>query len=183
MLFLGEAGALISAAGPTRDLILHWNGKAWSVVSGAHAEADTALTGVAATSAGNAWTVGCPCAGGPQGVVSARWNGKSWSNVPVPVPSAFGDSGEIAAVGGLAWAAGQYCKARCAGDSAVIAPLLMRWTGKKWQVTANPLPQKADVGVEGLAVTSASNAWAVGSIEEAPNNKTFILHWNGKTWS
>ena len=59
----------------------------------------------------------------------------------------------------------------------------MRWTGKKWQVTANPLPQQADVGVEGLAVTSATNAWAVGTIEEAPNNKTFILHWNGKTWS
>ena len=115
--------------------------------------------------------------------MTSRWNGKSWSNVPVPVPSPFGAGGEIAAAGGLAWASGQYCKARCAGDSAVIAPLLMRWTGKKWQVTANPLPQQADVGVGGLAVTSATNAWAVGTIEEAPDNKTYILHWNGKSWS
>ncbi len=60
-------GALVSLGGPSGDLILRWNGKGWSRVAGAPAEADSVLTGVAATSAGNAWIVGGKGEGGPQG--------------------------------------------------------------------------------------------------------------------
>jgi len=34
--------------------------------------------------------------------------------------------------------------------------------------------------LRGVAATSASNAWAVGSTD---SGKTLILHWNGTTWS
>jgi hypothetical protein len=37
--------------------------------------------------------------------------------------------------------------------------------------------------LNGVAVTSASNAWAVGYSGTWPNPKTLIVHWNGKAWT
>src|SRR4029077_20648048 len=34
-----------------------------------------------------------------------------------------------------------------------------------------------------VAVTSAGNAWAVGSTFDGASDRTLILHWNGRTWA
>jgi hypothetical protein len=47
------------------------------------------------------------------------------------------------------------------------------WTGSQWKLTSLPA---RNITVVGLAVTSATNAWAVGYTSPG---KTVILHWNG----
>ena len=54
-----------------------------------------------------------------------------------------------------------------------------------------PIPSAGAYGdLSGVVVTSASNAWAVGStysqrnqsLPDRTNYKTVILHWNGTKW-
>ena len=71
-------GYTSSPAGRDAPLILHWTGTAWEQVHSpdptpGHGEN---LTGVAATSARNAWVVGY--AGGGGQALIAHWNGVSW---------------------------------------------------------------------------------------------------------
>jgi hypothetical protein len=56
--------------------------------------------------------------------------------------------------------------------------MLLRWNGRTWTRTAAPLTS-ADF-LSGVAVISASDAWAVGSTHAGHG---IILHWNGSTWS
>jgi hypothetical protein len=125
---------------------------------------------VAATSPGNAWLIGCPCQGGPAGAVIGRWNGRTWKTVPTPVatPPSGGTGAAIAAAGNVVWAAGVYSFAN--------VPMLLRWTGRAWKLTSVPVK---NFFVAGVAVTSAANAWAVGT---TTSQRTVILHWNGSSW-
>jgi hypothetical protein len=120
------------------------------------------LTGVAATSAGNAWAVGY--AGKSSLIV--RWNGRAWARQSSPA----GTLSAVAASSATnAWAVGS----TGAADSA----LTLHWNGKSWQSV--PVPGAAGDSLAAVATTSASNAWAVGSV----GTDTLILHWNGKKWS
>jgi hypothetical protein len=168
-------------AGPQRGLILRWNGKTWRVTSSkAAASLTSQLTGVAATSARNAWAIGCPCAGGPDGVVIVHWNGSSWSRAAIPVPfPEFGSAGlaVAAASARAAWATGETCGPACQHGTAKPASLILRWNGTAWRQAPHPEPGASLIGV---AAASASSAWVVGS---TPTGKTLILHWNGRTWT
>jgi hypothetical protein len=37
--------------------------------------------------------------------------------------------------------------------------------------------------MEGVAVTSASNAWAVGAVLTSDGPQPILLHWNGSGWA
>jgi hypothetical protein len=57
--------------------------------------------------------------------------------------------------------------------------LIERWNGKAWKVQLSPNPRGARGNqLAGVAATSSTNAWAVGS---GPGG-TLIEHWNGKAW-
>jgi len=172
------AGAFNSQfAGPGTGFTLHWNGKSWRRVASAPAGHGDPVQ-VAATAARLAWLIGCPCQGGPAGAVTGFWNGRAWKTVPTPVakPESAGDGSAVAASGHLAWAAGEYCR-KCVSGTPGNLPFILRWTGRGWKLTT--LPAK-DIIISGLAVTSAKNAWAVGST--SATGKTVILHWNGRAW-
>lgn len=163
------AGAIIAhAAGAQGGLIMHWNGKAWKEM----AEPRAPETSVAAVSPANVWTAGCLCAGNPGPLQTSHWNGKTFTHPrnPFKNPRFGGSSGVIAAAGNIAWTAGLRC------GSGGCTPFLMRWTGKSWQLTSF---DSKGARFSGMAVTSAGNAWAVGSTAAG---KTLLLHWNGKTW-
>jgi hypothetical protein len=51
-------------------------------------------------------------------------------------------------------------------------------------VASTPAASFIETGqLNGVAVTSASNAWAVGYSGPWSNPKTLIVHWNGKAWT
>ena len=149
-------------------LILHWNGTAWKRVPSPNPPAAHLglLTGVIATSAGNAWAVGYwqPSAGnGLLRTLILHWNGTAWKRVPSPNPPGNDSLGGVAATSARnAWAVG----------SRDNNTLILHWNGTAWKWVRRPSPPRALLSV---AATSTRNAWAVGS--------RIIMDWNGGAWT
>ncbi|TCC39726.1 hypothetical protein [Kribbella sindirgiensis] len=89
-------------------------------------------------------------------------------------PATFND---VATGAGGTWAVG--------GDQvdgfADQRPLAMRWDGKTWKAT--PQPVKTNASLESVAVGTAKNVWAVGEDRTNPDQpKPLALHYNGTKW-
>jgi hypothetical protein len=157
------------------SLILRWDGRSWRRVpspSVSFGEFGNALQGVAATSAANAWAVGCtdgcPVGGTP---LIERWSGTSWKQVAAPTtPYALYDLTAVAARSATsAWAVGG------GGPVTSEAAAAAHWNGRRWTLSH----ARSGAVLTGVAAISATNAWAVGG---TASGRTLILHWNGTTW-
>lgn len=169
-------------SGPVRGLLLHWSGRKWTRESAGSLTGSTSSLGsLAATSASNVWTLGCACEGGPAGGIIGHWNGRRWTRQATPsTVRRFGTglAGITASSRRSAWTVGIYCKRGCASQRPFYAPLIVRWNGSSWKVSASPGSRNSSL--TGVAATSADNAWAVG---DSPTTGTvIILHWNGHAW-
>ena len=169
-------GEVVTSTFSMASVILHWNGKTWKRVpspSPSYGKYGNALAGVAATSAGNAWAVGCtdgcPVGGTPQ---IERWHGTSWKQVAAPTtPYALYNLAAVAASSATsAWAVGG------GGPVTSEAAATAHWNGHRWTLSH----ARSGAGLTGVAAISARNAWAVGG---TASGHTLILHWNGTTWS
>jgi hypothetical protein len=177
-------------------LILHWNGTAWKrVPSPSPGNLGDYLYGVTATSATNAWAVGYADSTGPTiATLILHWNGTTWTRVPSPSPAASPELyGVTATSASNAWAVG-YKNVETVLDGISYSTqetLILHWNGKAWETASSPNPRTSyglwDDQLNGVAATSASDAWAVGT-EEIPGvsptsgSYTMILHWNGTAW-
>ena len=177
-----------SDAPPGKTEILHWNGTAWKPVPSPALKGGGALFGVAATSARNAWAVGCAgnCFQGFGGIKTLilHWNGTAWTRVPSPSPGMGSALSSVTAVSaGSAWAVG--CTAFCFLHSASPQTVILRWNGTAWARVPSPAPARVGA-LNGVAATSASNAWAVGCTGHCfgpmATTATMIVHWNGTAW-
>jgi hypothetical protein len=97
-------GSFATSTGAIQPLILHWNGTKWTQVATPH-PGTSSLTGVAATSAGNAWAVGTV---GDTQTLILRWNGRAWSRAASANPGTTfnGLLGVAASSASSAWAVG-----------------------------------------------------------------------------
>jgi hypothetical protein len=126
------------------------------------------LTGVAGTSADNAWAVGSTSTGKS---LIAHWNGKAWKQVPSPSPGTHTYLASVAATSaGNAWAVG--CTTQVVELQDCTGSLILHWNGTEWKRV--PAPDSPGSSLTSVAATSATNAWAVGG--------SLILHWNGTVW-
>jgi hypothetical protein len=174
-----------------RSLIEHWNGKAWKVVPSPNIERFTDLNAVTATSSANAWAVGSPLVGGRALIV--HWNGKAWKVVPSPSPPRCNLqtlNGVAATSSTNAWAVGACDHYSVAEQSDDVRTLVEHWNGRAWKVVPGPSPvctvPVPSSGLNGVAATSSTNAWAVGLCDNWAGayvtSQTVIEHWNGKAW-
>jgi hypothetical protein len=174
---VGETGA--------GSLILHWNGTSWSKVTTANYED---LYGVGGVSANNAWTVSQWY---KKSIHSFRtlivhWNGTSWSKVATPSVTAaqYNVLTAVSAVSATnAWAVGAYGLAGNCYDFTDCHTLTLHWNGRTWSKVASPNPPSSNSQLYAVAVTSGSNAWAVGGYCNTTTCATLMLHWNGTSWS
>ena len=147
-------------------LIVHWNGADWQrVPSPSPSSQGNVLTGVAATSASDAWAVGYA---GSSSIGSTtlieHWDGKKWKHVPSPAPQPGcggcqfpGDSlaGVAAISASSAWAVG----------GTGHGTLIERWDGVKWRWMRGPSAALPGGSLSSVAAVSATDAWAVGTAE------------------
>ncbi len=127
---------------------------------------------MAATSATNAWAVGCtdgcPVGGTP---LIERWNGTSWTQVAAPTtPYSLYNLWGVAASAAGAWAVG------ASGPITAEGAATAQWNGRSWTLNRG----LSGAVLSGVTAISATSAWAVGS---TASGKTLILHWNGQMWS
>jgi hypothetical protein len=173
-----------AVGGDPRIVILHWNGTAWTRAPSPNLAGH--LSSVAATSADDAWAAGYTSSpAGRDAALILHWNGTTWKQVPSPNPSAGTVLDSMAAISaGDAWAVGYTgmgtltCR-RC-------ATLILHWNGTTWKRVPSPNPS-AGSQLDGVAATSAGNAWAVGytgmGTLTCRRCTTLILHWTGKAWT
>ncbi|MGN6167796.1 MAG: hypothetical protein ACTHQQ_06445 [Solirubrobacteraceae bacterium] len=168
-----------------QTLVEHWNGKAWKVVPSPNpggSGKDNVLSGVAATSATDVWAVGDE--GSAARTLVEHWDGKAWKVVPSPNPGGSGNDNLLLGVAATSatngWAVGYYFNGNA------LRTLVERWNGKVWKVVPSPNPGGSgnDNFLDGVAATSATNAWAVGFYANVPGGagRSVVERWNGKAW-
>ncbi len=174
-----------------QTLIEHWNGASWAVVPSPDPTGsayDNVLSGVAATSATDAWAVGYNNTPTPSGVpgppqtLTEHWNGTSWTVVPSPDPTYWDELRAVATTSAdNAWAVGFNFTGIGAQKT-----LVEHWNGTAWQHLTSPNHAgltPVTNRLVGVAVTSATNAWAVGSYNNGTTSQTLVEHWNGTSWA
>jgi hypothetical protein len=167
---------------PTSTLILHWDGKGWSIVPSPNpADQVNQLLGVAAIAADDAWAVGYRIGTGTQEPIDTlilHWDGSAWTEVASP--NVAGGANQLHGIGAIAaddiWAVG----------SGAGGPLAMHWNGSAWSLV--PVRPNAGLGSEFLnAVSGAAgdDVWAVGQGKGFFSNRAgaTIRHWNGAYWT
>lgn len=139
------------------------------------------LQGVAIVSAANAWAVGAYSNGTSLRSLIEHWNGIKWRQVTSTNASATeSDLDAVAAASAKnAWAVGSYANAQ-----GFLQTLIEHWNGTKWRRVPSPDPggSAQNNTISAVAVTSASNAWAVGTYFSHGIAHGLIAHWNGKAW-
>jgi len=156
-----HAAAAATVTGPAAI-----SGSAHGAAAIASPAVNGSLDAVSASSAKDAWAVGCARAGEDTCTnLAEHWNGKTWTRVPVPsLPGQFGGLGSVTDLSPSdAWATSWLF------DSAEI----FHWNGKAWSRV--PIPAIGSHGLSAISAASPSDVWATGS---GPS-----LHWNGKTWT
>ena len=163
----------VGNTGAGRLLILHWNGKSWREFKSPAVAGGGNLASVAAVSARDVWAVGF---GGKKvsHAVIEHFNGISWK--ALRSPSVAGGASLFSVTAGSAsdvWAVGQRDKSD--------AQLIEHWNGKSWRLVPAPRP---NVGLVGVAATSAKDAWTVSGISGHGIGTGISLaeHWNGVRW-
>jgi hypothetical protein len=139
------------------------------------------LSGVAARSATDVWAVGWQYDKEfHQYTYAQHWDGDQWSSVttPNPPPSKrlIGNVLMDAAVARRSdvWAVGWYLN-----DDGYQQALAMRWDGAQWSIVpVPPSPRFGDYRLNGVAVISNADVWAVG----IAGGYSLLLHWDGTAW-
>ena len=152
------------------SLYEHWNGSAWSLVSGPNAGS---LVGVADLSPTNA--VAVSATGN-----AVQWNGTAWTtmNIPHPNPAdTIGDKFVSLSADSPTdiWAVGTF---QSTTSSNLFA---LHYDGTSWTDVNLPLPSIGGVllGISSVSAVSPTNVWVDG----AGNGGSYVEHWDGSTWS
>ncbi len=182
---------------PTRTLVEHWNGSAWSIVKGPNLPVpSSSLSAVACTGTSGCVAVGA--SGNSDGLhvrtLVERWNGSQWVIVKSPDPAGAIYSFLSSISCASAWdcvAVGEYF---LGGHPQVQNRVLIEhWNGFTWKVVASPEPPGSIASyLSAVSCTVESNCVAVGTkryphrkgdFYGGPREYTLIEHWNGSSWA
>jgi uncharacterized membrane protein len=152
-------------------LIMRWNGTAWKRVPVPRFHRGSALAGVTALSARDAWAVGeydADFGGDTTGrLLILHWDGRSWTQVPAPDPRGHGALNGVAAVSARdIWAVGM---------TEAGQPVIIHWTGAAWHQVRAPAGATGFMGV----TASTAGVWATSSDNAG---RFLIARWNGRSW-
>ncbi len=171
-----------SESGTSRTLAEHWNGTAWSVVASPTPGPSSHLNSVSATATDYVWAVGDYTNVTDPQTLTEFWNGTSWAVVASPV---LGSNLHLNGVSIMrptdVWAVGMWE----VGSGNVT--LIYHWDGTAWHRVISPNPSPGPSGsniLYDVSAVSASNAWAVGTYQNASGyEQTLVEHWDGTSWT
>jgi hypothetical protein len=103
----------------------------------------------------------------------------TWTAVSSPNLTQFSNVlwGADALSAGSAWAVGR----AETGTLPIHRPVIERWNGSSWSISASPLPSGGGE-LRDVDAISGSNAWAVGFTNSSNGNLTLTERWNGSAW-
>jgi hypothetical protein len=139
------------------------------------------LYGVAAIAHDDVWTSGVYYEDREEKALIMHWDGDLWTIVPTP--SASESDYYLPAIDAIAaddvWAVGYFDDA-----DDLQRTLVEHWNGSAWVIVPSPNGDVGDNYLDGVAVISSNDVWAVGrSSTEAGVHHTLTMHWDGSTWT
>jgi hypothetical protein len=167
---------------PSRSIVLHWDGTAWTQVPSPSPGAKPTLFGVAVAGPSDVWAVGYHFHKGTIATLVLHWNGRLWTKVSSPNPGgdfSYNLLSDVAAVSPTnVWAVGQFDYSAFSSRSGHQHTLILHWDGRSWSRVPSPNQDAstADNWFNGVAATSASDVWAVGNSVTAPGYRTLVAH-------
>ncbi len=147
---------------PSRTLIEHWNGTAWTIWSSPDpGPSGNILTGVTTVSANDVWAVGARQDSFYQSPMAQHWNGSTWSTVTVPNPAfCTGHSylSDVAALSATNVVATGICTSSTSGGD---QGYVVRWNGTRWRAhpASSAVPTR---GALNSVSTYNGQVWLVG---------------------
>ena len=175
----------IGLANPNQ-VILHWNGTAWSVVPGPPFETgdQPSIFTMTGTSGTDIWAIGDLLADGGNLLTGLfeHFDGEKWTaslggeGIPFINNSSADATNDV-------WAVGY--------DAAVIdedSTLAMHFDGTSWSTVSTPNVGSGNNTLEGVVALAPNNVWAVGYSTpepppQSPATLTLIEHFDGTSWS
>jgi hypothetical protein len=171
--------AINTTTGQTYNLIIRWNGSAWSIVPTPNlGSTPTQLNSITVIAANDIWAVGhTGSIFGAAQTFTMHWNGSEWSIVPSPNLGAGTDLLErvSAASANDVWAVGSHREPASPFRTRTIA---MRWNSSAWSIVPTANPSAENNGLYGVAALSANNVWVVGS-QASSSTPDLIEHYTG----
>ncbi len=167
-------------AGGASAVALRWNGTAWNRSTVATPSgATSSLRDVKAFSASDAWAVGTTGSSALGQNLIMHYTGTTWTQVPAPSPGTRDNL--LTSVAGSGpndvWAVGYF--RNLPYGNRIRLPQILHWNGSAWsQVTSPDSGAGHSTYLYGVAVTSATDAWAVGN----GDGGAFVARWNGTAW-
>jgi len=159
----------------TLELIEHWDGNKWSVMSPpSDPELNSRqLNGVFAINENDVWAVGSETIlGSGTYILIEHWNGSLWEKENTRLVGML--NGVYATSTTDIWTVGT-------GNTSplsTIGALILHSSGSTWKRINNPYRQKADCTLNSVSGNSRNNIWAVGGW----GGYTIAEHWNGFSW-
>jgi hypothetical protein len=157
----------------TSFLMLHYDGRSWSIAS----TGGLAMSGgLSMTSASEGWALGIDLTSHHDAVI--HYSGGRWfadATYAPPDGKRFENLAMIAPNEG--WATGQECHNTCEA-------LLMHYTQGQWVQV--PLPGTVDTAnahLQSIAMQSASAGWVVGTASPSTDGAVLILRYQNGTWT
>jgi hypothetical protein len=177
---VGQFGSVQPYIYPTELLIMHWDGRQWTIFRQQPVGQNSVLYGVTAVSANDAWAVGVYDDGtSTQGLIM-HWDGTDWHDVSPYVAAVSSRLYSVVAVSADdVWAVGSYNSFHHNHEQ----NLAMHWDGVNWSLVSSPSVGTSYDTFFGVAAVSSSDVWAVGRYRGYPNvTKTLVEHWDGTQW-
>lgn len=170
-IFLGMFAILLFRAGGADAAALALSCGQWNVVSIPSEGTSPQLSGVAAVSANDVWTVGFYLNNSnAYQTLTEHWNGTQWSIVPSPDT---GIASYLRGVTALAtndvWAVGY------SQNGSTYPTLIEHWDGTQWSIVPSPSPGSTFSVLDGVAAIAPNDVWAVGSYQNAVSSSVQTL--------
>jgi hypothetical protein len=155
-----------------KTLVLHWDGRNWTITPSPNTARHSHLEAVAATGPDSAWAVGYTTNGevaSNRGFV-VHWDGASWQTVPTPNTCVLYD---VTALGSSSmWAVGG------CGSAEIV-----RWDGKWNKYNIQGLLWSGFSNLDSVVSVSDNDAWVVGRTSKGDSSfKPIVAHWDGQEW-
>jgi hypothetical protein len=159
-------------------------GPGWSLITAPN-QTYQSISSVTCVSSSDCWGVGnwFSFVTNISQTLTQHWNGSTWSIIPSPSASTtFSNRGNLQ---GVACASSAQCFAvgEYQTSSGTQQPLIERWDGASWTIVPANTSTTLNNYLTKVTCTSASDCWAVGSINTGTVYQTLIVHWNGSAWA
>ncbi|HEY3263526.1 MAG TPA: hypothetical protein VGK12_00040 [Actinomycetota bacterium] len=162
-------------------LVMHWDGRRWSIVESPNpGDGEHILASASAGASSDVWFAGTSRIGSSFRSLILHWDGAGLTaTYPSRDVAPAGEAiGAVSSAGSIALAVGGR-----ALENGGTEPLVLRWDGSAWHDDGVGLAAEHGAILGGVAASPSGKAWAVGSYPGIGTTAGFAAGFDGSRWT